>query len=59
MNERDNIAPIHAAIANEMSSLFYAFEILFVCDPSTDGTEKEIRKLEKKYKNVKNIFLHF
>jgi glycosyltransferase involved in cell wall biosynthesis len=57
MNERDNIAPIHAAITSEMSSFFYSFEILFVCDPSTDGTEKEIRKLEKKYKNVKGIFL--
>jgi dolichol-phosphate mannosyltransferase len=57
MNERDNIAPIHSAIVKEMSLLHYSYEILFVCDPSTDGTETELRKLEKKYKDVKTVFL--
>jgi dolichol-phosphate mannosyltransferase len=45
MNEVENIQPIAYELSEIISSLNYEYELLFVCDPSTDGTEGEIKKL--------------
>jgi len=45
MNEVENIQPIAYELSEIISSLKYEYELLFVCDPSTDGTEGEIKKL--------------
>lgn len=57
MNEVKNIEPVAAALASAISSQNHAYELLFVCDPSTDGTEEEIKKLSLSDPNIKGIFL--
>lgn len=42
LNERDNIEPLLAEIRNALNSIDY--EVIFVDDGSSDGTQKEIRK---------------
>lgn len=42
LNERDNIAPLIAALNEALSGL--DFEVIFVDDGSNDGTQKQIRK---------------
>jgi glycosyltransferase involved in cell wall biosynthesis len=57
MNEVDNIQPIAAALVSVISSQNHEYELLFVCDPSSDGTENEIKKLSLRDPQVKGIFL--
>lgn len=57
MNEVGNIEPIYQALKLEFESISTKYEILFVCDPSSDGTEEEIQKMMKSDPNVKGIFL--
>ncbi|MGB4400851.1 MAG: glycosyltransferase family 2 protein [Daejeonella sp.] len=42
LNERDNIEPLLAEIRSALSTIDY--EVIFVDDGSSDGTQKEIRK---------------
>ncbi len=42
MNERENVLPMMQALSAALSSLDY--EVIFVDDGSTDGTQQEIRK---------------
>ncbi len=44
-NERDNLAILHAEITTALAGHGQAFEILFVDDGSTDGSDAEIRRL--------------
>ena len=45
MNEAGNIEAISKAIDKQFSSLQHDYELIFVCDPSSDGTENEITHL--------------
>jgi dolichol-phosphate mannosyltransferase len=56
MNEASNIKPIYQAIKNVLDDNL-KYEILFVCDPSTDGSEDVIREITNLDKCVKSIFL--
>lgn len=57
-NEKDNVAPLGEALIrlfqDELSS--YDYEILFMDNCSTDGTQYEIEKLCRKYSEVRAIF---
>ncbi len=44
-NERDNLALLHSELAGVMGSVGDAFEILFVDDGSTDGSDRVLRDL--------------
>ena len=57
MNEVANIEPISTNLSKIFSSLKYEYELLFVCDPSNDGTEEKIREVSKFNNNIKGIFL--
>jgi dolichol-phosphate mannosyltransferase len=57
MNEVENVGPISAELSALLTTLGYKYELLFICDPSSDGTEEEIRKLSKLNDNVRGIFL--
>lgn len=57
MNEVNNIEPIAAALASVISSQNHEYELLFICDPSDDGTENAIKKLSARDPRVKGIFL--
>ncbi len=57
MNEAKNIQPIALEIEYELSKLDYDYELLFVCDPSTDGTEREIERASQKDSRIRGIFL--
>jgi len=57
MNEVENIKPIALELASIISRLNYDYEILFVCDPSSDGTESVIKDLSSRDHHIKGIFL--
>jgi glycosyltransferase involved in cell wall biosynthesis len=57
MNEAGNIEAISKAIDEQFSSLQHDYELLFVCDPSSDGTENEITRLALSDKRIRGIFL--
>jgi glycosyltransferase involved in cell wall biosynthesis len=57
MNEALNIEPIYIVLKSLLLDNKYEYEIIFVCDPSSDGTEVKIRDLENLDKCVKGIFL--
>lgn len=57
MNEAGNIEAISNAIDEQFSTLQHDYEILFVCDPSSDGTENEITRLALSDKRILGIFL--
>lgn len=44
LNEEENISPLHSAIRAALSG--YDYEVVFVDDGSTDGTVREIKKLQ-------------
>ena len=52
-NERDNVRPLVAALADVLGSLQY--EIIFVDDDSADGTAAEVRALAKSDRRVRAI----
>lgn len=56
MNEASNIKPIYQAIKDELDDTL-EYEILFVCDPSTDSSEAVIKEIANSDKSVKGIFL--
>jgi dolichol-phosphate mannosyltransferase len=57
LNERDAIEAFITEIKIVTRNLNYAFEIIFVVDPSTDGTEELIHKLAEQDRNIKMIRL--
>jgi glycosyltransferase involved in cell wall biosynthesis len=57
MNEAGNIEAISKAIDEQLSSLRHDYELLFVCDPSSDGTENEITRLALSDTRIRGIFL--
>lgn len=57
MNEAGNIEAISKAIDEQFSSLQHDYELIFVCDPSSDGTENEITRLALSDKRIRGIFL--
>jgi polyisoprenyl-phosphate glycosyltransferase len=57
MNEAGNIEAISKAIDKQFSSLQHDYELIFVCDPSSDGTENEITHLALSDKRIRGIFL--
>ena len=57
MNEASNIVPIYQATKEIIMRHKHQYEILFVCDPSSDGTEIEINQLTSLDPKVKGIFL--
>jgi dolichol-phosphate mannosyltransferase len=57
MNEVQNVGPMATELSAILTNLNYKYELLFVCDPSTDGTEVEIKKLIKFDSHIRGIFL--
>jgi glycosyltransferase involved in cell wall biosynthesis len=57
MNEVNNIEPMAEALSRLISSQNHEYELLFVCDPSSDGTENAIRKVSSRDSRVRGIFL--
>jgi glycosyltransferase involved in cell wall biosynthesis len=57
LNEVGNIESIALALDSVISPLDYDYEILFVCDPSTDGSESKIHEISRKDSRIKGIFL--
>ncbi len=57
MNEVNNIEPISMAISSTIEALNHDYELLFVCDPSSDGTESKIEELSAKNSRIRGIFL--
>ncbi len=54
-NERGNIIPFLGAISENLINEKY--EIIFVCDPCTDGTEEIIEEKAKERENIKFILM--
>ena len=57
MNEATNIEPIYKKILECTSGTKFNYEIIFVCDPSSDGTEIEIEKIHSLDSSVVGIYL--
>jgi len=53
LNEKKNLEKLCSLIIKNLN--FKNYEIIFVDDSSTDGSEKILRKLSKKYKKIKYI----
>lgn len=52
MNEAENIPLLYDQIIKNFPKRKYHYELIFVCDPSTDGTELEVESLRKRDKRV-------
>jgi glycosyltransferase involved in cell wall biosynthesis len=57
MNEVNNVKPMADVLTSLILSQNHEYELLFVCDPSSDGTENEIRKVSSRDPRIKGIFL--
>jgi dolichol-phosphate mannosyltransferase len=57
MNEVNNIEPISEALSSAIKPLNHEYELLFVCDPSSDGTESKIQELSIRNSHIRGIFL--
>lgn len=51
-NEKENIEPMVKKINETLEKKFKYYEILYVNDGSTDGTEEELKRLKSLYKNL-------
>lgn len=56
-NEEANIASMYDRLVQELESLPYRYEIMFINDGSSDGTLQEILKLAETHDSVKYISL--
>ena len=54
-NEENNIALLYSRLKDEAEKLKKSYEILFINDGSSDGTESELRKLKEKDSNIRCI----
>lgn len=57
MNEVENIRKIHEALVPILMSNSSKFEIIFVVDPSSDGTEDVIKSISQVDDRVIGIYL--
>lgn len=57
MNEVENVSPILAEVYEILAELNLEMEVIFVCDPSSDGTEYKLRDLARVYPFVKTLFM--
>lgn len=55
-NEAKNVGPLYEALASTLKGLDRDYEILFVDDGSSDGTQTQLRQLAEKDSRVKGIF---
>jgi glycosyltransferase involved in cell wall biosynthesis len=55
-NEEDNVVQIHAAVSKELAGFVESYEILFIDNCSTDGTQALIRKICAGDPNTRAIF---
>jgi len=56
-NEADNVVPLYTAVTEIMRSRQeYEYELLYIDNASTDGTESALRQIAAKDKRVKVIF---
>ena len=56
-NERDNLAQLHSELTRVMASVGDAYEILFVDDGSTDGSDRVLRDLRAADKRLRVLTL--
>jgi dolichol-phosphate mannosyltransferase len=54
-NERDNLAPLYAEIAEVMGRLGRPWEVLFVDDGSADGSDRVLRDLRSAHPEVRVV----
>ncbi len=54
-NERDNLAPLLAEISAVMRGLGRAYEVVFVDDGSTDGSDRVLRELRATHSQVRVV----
>lgn len=54
-NEEKNVAPLYARVKEAADKLGRSYEIVFINDGSTDGTEQELKKLRGQDTKVKCI----
>ena len=57
MNEVQNIMVFHNYVSQILEKKNIALEFIYVCDPSTDGTEECLKALAKKDSRVRIIFM--
>jgi glycosyltransferase involved in cell wall biosynthesis len=56
MNEASNLPSIHAALRGNVASTGNTYELVFVCDPSSDDSEEVLREIAKSDSRVKLLF---
>lgn len=56
-NERDNLSPLHAELEGVLGATGYSYEILFIDDGSTDGSEGVLREVKSRDLHVRVIRL--
>jgi glycosyltransferase involved in cell wall biosynthesis len=52
-NERDNLAPLHAELETVLGALGQSYEIIFIDDGSTDGSEGVLREIKTRDGHVR------
>jgi dolichol-phosphate mannosyltransferase len=57
MNEVNNIEPMAVTLSSVIEPLNHEYELLFICDPSSDGTESKIEELSLWDSRIRGIFL--
>ena len=55
-NEEENVVPLAEAITEQMGSLDYDYELIFIDNDSQDTTRDKLRVLCSKDKRIKAIF---
>lgn len=55
-NEVDNVEGLYNEIAEVLSSHSYSYEVVFVDDGSSDGTQDALHKLAGRYENIKPVY---
>jgi glycosyltransferase involved in cell wall biosynthesis len=56
-NERDNLSPLHTELERVLGAADYSYEILFIDDGSTDGSEGVLREIKTRDAHVRVIRL--
>lgn len=56
-NEEKNIAPLYKRIKTILNTKNYSYEIIFVNDGSSDSTNEELEKIQKKDTSLRTVHL--